>query len=344
MVAHRIHDLNPDVILIDLRTGDAGQGLRTIELLHDTCSKSAIFAIGDMGQPQVIVDSMRAGAKEFFPRPTTTEHLLDALNRLLASRRKLRSPGTKGHIFAVMNAKGGSGATTIAVNTAMATALARGSTAVVDMAPLGNVSLHLNLKPAFSILDALNNLHRLDVTLLDGFMTRHQTGLHLLAGHPTINSLSVGPADYARLFDTVVAQYRHVIVDLSTRLDGMAKAICDLSDTVLLVANPEFASLWSAARIHEFFAGSTAEQKLKLVLNRHRKMAGYSDSEIEDITKIPIASRIPNNYAAVLGSIERGIPIAQQNHSDTARCFVDLSNSLTGEQQSKGRPWLFRTA
>ncbi len=341
-VYRRVQELKPDVVLVDLAEHDIPAALRAVEVLQSACSKSAIFTLGDITQSQLIVAAMRAGAREFIGRPANSDQLLEALNRFTASQRKLRAPGKRGRIFSVINAKGGNGATTVAVNTALTLAMSTGSTALIDMAPLGNAALHLNVKAGFSVVDALNSLHRLDATLLDGFMARHETGLHVLAGHPGVNLANVGPSDFARFFDVVVSQYRHVVVDISTRVDPTARALCDLSDDVLVVANPDLSSLWSAARLREFFAGSAAEQKLRLVLNRYRKIAGFGDSDIEEATGTRIVSKIPNQYAAVLAGIEKGVPVAHQNHSDIARCFVDFGKVLTtGEQSTKSRSRIF---
>ncbi|MBZ5532834.1 MAG: AAA family ATPase [Acidobacteriia bacterium] len=343
-VARRIQELGSDVVIVDLVPHDTPAALRTIEMLHATCPKSAIFAVGEMSQSQLIVNAMRAGAQEFLPRPTTIEHLLDAFHRLVSSQRKVRFPGVRGRVFVVLSAKGGSGATTVAVNLALALAAKHASTALLDMAPLGNVSLHLNVKPAFTMLDALQNLHRLDGALLDGFMTRHASGLHLLAGHPGVNATECGPTDFARLFDVVVNQYRYVVIDASTRLDPAVRALCDLSDSVLLVANPDLACLWSAARIHEFLAGSPAEQKTKLVLNRYKKKP-FSDSDIEETTQTKILLKIPNQYALVAGSIEHGVPVVLQKRNDLARCYFELGGLLAADgQEPQVRGWLLRTA
>jgi pilus assembly protein CpaE len=342
-IVRRIQDLKPDVILVDLAEKALPAALRAVEVFQAACNKSVVFALGDMNQPQLILAAMRAGAREFMPRPANSDHLLEALNRFVTSQRKLRAPGKRGRVFSVLNAKGGNGATTVAVNTALSLATTAGSTALIDMAPLGNAALHLNLKTGFTALDALSNLHRLDATLLDGFMARHETGLHVLAGNPGVNLTTTGASDFARLFDVLVNQYRYVVVDLSTRVDLTARALCDLSDDVLLVANPDLSSLWSAARIREFLAGSSGEQKLRLVMNRYRKIAGFGDSDIEDATRTRILCKIPNQYAAVMGGIERGVPVVHQNHSEIARCFVDFSKILTsGEQASKSKSWLFR--
>ena len=94
----------------------------------------------------------------------------------------------RGKVFTVVNAKGGSGATTIAVNLALALHSAHGNVALIDIAPLGHAALHMNVKPQFTVVDAIRNLHRLDSSLLDSFMTRHNGGLQLLAGANTSSS------------------------------------------------------------------------------------------------------------------------------------------------------------
>ena len=159
--------------------------LRAIELIHQEVRDAAIFAVGSMSQPQVIVSAMRSGAREFIERPTTTTDLLEAFVRLTAAQRKVDREGPRGKVFTVVNAKGGSGATTTAVNLALALHSAHGNVALVDIASLGHAALHMNLKPQFTVADAIRNLHRLDSSLLESFMTRHSGGLQLLAGANT---------------------------------------------------------------------------------------------------------------------------------------------------------------
>src|SRR4029077_2649479 len=146
--------------------------LRAIELIHQELPEPALFAIGSMSQPQVIVSAMRSGAREFIERPTTTTDLLEAFVRLTTAQRKVTRDGPRGKIFTVANAKGGSGATTTAVNLALALHSAHGNVALVDIAPLGHRALHMNVKPQFTVVDAIRNLHRLDSSLLESFMTR----------------------------------------------------------------------------------------------------------------------------------------------------------------------------
>ncbi len=142
----RMHGLNPDVTLVDVPVENSAAALHAIELLHTEVPEAAVFAVGSMTQPQVIVSAMRAGVREFIERPTTTTDLLEAFVRLSTTRRKVERDSPRGKVFTVVNAKGGSGATTIAVNLALALQSIHRSTALVDLAPLGHCALHLNLK------------------------------------------------------------------------------------------------------------------------------------------------------------------------------------------------------
>src|SRR5271157_5871543 len=95
-VTRRVRTANPDVTLVDIPADNPTQALRAIELLHQEMPEAAIFAVGSLSQPQVIVNAMRAGAREFIERPTTTTDLLEAFVRLTAAQRRGRQEGPRG--------------------------------------------------------------------------------------------------------------------------------------------------------------------------------------------------------------------------------------------------------
>jgi DNA-binding NarL/FixJ family response regulator len=95
-VIRRVRAANPDVLLVDIPSDGRAMAMRAIELLHQELPDSAVFAIGSLNQPQVIVSAMRAGASEFIDRPTATAGLLEAFVRLTTARRRVagnQSPG-----------------------------------------------------------------------------------------------------------------------------------------------------------------------------------------------------------------------------------------------------------
>ena len=344
-VIRRIQSTTPDVVLVDIPGDNPSLALRTIELLVQEVPTAAMFAVGSMSYPQVIVSAMRVGAKEFIEKPTTTTDLLEAFVRLTATQRKSQKEEIRGKVFTVANAKGGNGATTIAVNLALALQAAHGDVALVDIAPLGHTALHMNLKPLFTVSDAVRNLHRLDSSLLESFMTRHEGGLQLLAGPSTPELAEPSSAEFARLFDMLVGHFRYIVVDTSTRMDTTTRLVGNLSETVLLVAHTDVASLWSAARIQQYLREAGGPERVRLVLNRFRKIPGFSEADVEAAAGIKLLWKIPNQYFAISTAIDRGIPLMQQSHTEIARSFIGLAARLTeNDVDVKRAAWsLFKT-
>ncbi len=344
-VLRRIQSANPTIVLVDVPADNHTLALRSIELIHQEVSHAVIFAVGSMAQPQVIVSAMRAGAREYMERPTTTNDLLEAFIRLTTAQRKVDREGPRGKVFTVVNAKGGSGATTTAVNLALALQSAHGGTALVDIAPLGHAALHMNLKPQFTVTDAVRNLHRLDSSLLESFMTRHGDGLQLLAGVNTPAVVEPATAEFARLFDLLVGHFRYVVVDASSRVDPTTRLVCNLSETVLLVAHADVASLWSAARIQQYLGETGGRERVRLVLNRFRKIAGFTEADAEAAAGVKLLWKIPNHYFVVSAAIDRGVPLMQQSYSEIAKSFAGLAAVLTeNDIDVKRKAWsLFKT-
>ena len=326
-IVRQIQDQHTEIVLIDVNADDVQRAVRAIELIRATTNDVAIFAIGEMRNPMTIVGAMRAGAGEFIDRSMGTEALLEAFTRYSASRSKTRSSG-KARVFTVMNAKGGSGATTLAVNTAVSLQQAHGQTILVDFSPIGHAALHLNARPSFSVLDALQNLHRLDASLLEGLMTQTKDGLHLLAAPQQPYVSAPAPAELARLFDLLVSHYRYVVVDCSSRLDQTTRMLSDLSNTVLMVAQTDVVSLWSAARIRTFLEEGGNRNRLHLVMNRYKKIPGFTEDEIEKVTNCKILWKIPNNYQLIAPAIDKGAPVAINDNQEVSRAFRSLAELL----------------
>jgi pilus assembly protein CpaE len=343
-VIRRTQAFAPDVILVDIAADGITSALRAVELLRQELPDTSVFAVGPM-QPQLIVSAMRAGVREYIERPTTTTDLLEAFVRLSATRRKPGRESSRGKVFTIVNAKGGSGATTVAVNLALALQSIHHSTALVDLAPLGHCALHLNLKPTFTVSDAVTNLHRLDSSLLDSFMARHDRGLQVLAGPATPTAIEPSASDFARLFDTMVGLFHYIVVDASSRLDSATRLVSNLSEKILLIAHADVASLWSAGRVAQYLGESGSRDRFALVLNRYRKVAGFNEADTEAAIGAPVLWRIPNQYFAVSAAIDRGVPLMQQGNTEIARSISDLAAYLTKDDLDvKRTAWsLFKT-
>ncbi|MBZ5685831.1 MAG: hypothetical protein LAP86_12435 [Acidobacteriia bacterium] len=327
-IIRELQDSRAEVVIVDISPRDAQRAIRAIELIKTTTLQIGIFANGEMTQPANIVASMRAGAGEYVDQSAGSDALLEALTRYSSSRSRSFGAGGRARVFTFLSAKGGAGCTTAAVNTALALQQSHGDVVLLDFAPIGHAALHLNLRPQFGVLDALQNLHRMDVSLLDGLMTTTKEGLHLLAGPQQPYPSEPTPGELARLFDLVVNHYRFVVVDGSSRLDPTTRLLSDLSNAVLVVAQTDVVSLWSAGRIHTFLEEGTGRDRLRIVLNRYKKIPGFSDEDVQQVTNCKVLWKVPNAYQVISPSIDHGTPIVLQEGPEISRSYRALAAAL----------------
>ena len=327
-VLRQVQDVQSEIVLVDIDPQNVQHAIGTIELIQSNIDGIAIFATGEMSHPPTIVAAMRGGAREYLDRGASVEALLEAFTRFSTTRSKARTSSGRARVFTVTNAKGGAGATTVAVNTAVALQESQGDVVLVDFSPLGHAALHLNVRPAFGVADALQNLHRMDNSLLDGLLTSCKGGLQLLAGPQQPSIMAPTAAELARLFDLLVARFRFIVVDSSGRLDQTARLLCDLSNAVMLVTQADVVSLWSAGRIRSFFDDGADRQRVRLVLNRYKKIPGFSDEDVEKATNCKLLWKVPNNYQAVAPAIDKGVPMAFQDGQEIGRAFRSLAAAL----------------
>ena len=338
-ILRQLQDSRAEVVIVDIPAHDDKRAVHTIELIRATTQQIAIFANGEMTRPASIVASMRAGAGEYIDNSAGSEALLEALTRFSSARTRNVGGVGKARVFTFLGAKGGAGCTTAAVNTAVALQQAHGDVVLVDFAPIGHASLHLNLRPQFGVADALQNLHRLDASLLDGLMTPTKEGLRLLAGPQQPYSTEPTPGELARLFDLLVNHYHFVIVDASSRLDATTRLLSDLSNAVLVVAQADVVSLWSAGRIHAFLEEGTGRDRLRILLNRYKKIPGFTEADVEHATNCKVLWKVPNAFQAVSPSIDHGTPVVLQEGPEISRSYRALAATLAeASSQSDGSP------
>jgi len=154
----------PDVVFLDLaRDPDPffifANQLRRIKPTIKLIACSAAVP----PQPSLLLEAMRSGVQDFLGKPVQTDSLKDLLLRI-GEDLHTKDFRSQDKLIVVMGAKGGVGATTVAVNLGVQLAtFARKHTVLLDFArPLGNVHLLLDLHPKFGIRDAVEGLDRLD--------------------------------------------------------------------------------------------------------------------------------------------------------------------------------------
>jgi pilus assembly protein CpaE len=340
--------VNADVFIVDIRS-DVSSGMATIERLRAAHSAVAIFAVAGTSEPDLILQAMRAGANEFFPWPAagiarSTEESFQGAIRKTAARRDAASAGARQpcitHVF--LGAKGGAGTTTVAVNCAVELArMTKRPTAILDLKPcLGEVALFLGVRPRFTVLDAIENLHRLDRDFLRELMSRHKSGLDILAGSEQFDRPNAQDAGAIEELLRVLGKlYDYIVVDAGNMINSCAVAALYAADTVFLVANPDVPSIRNAQRLvdraRQLGAGS---ERIKVLLNRISDQHLIAPKQIETALGYGIHHSFTSDYRTVSTALNSGVPLTLTNHSEISAQFGTFTRHLIGLEDVKAEP------
>jgi septum formation inhibitor-activating ATPase MinD len=118
------------------------------------------------------------------------------------------------------------------------------------------------------------------------------------------------------------------VVDASSRLDPTTRLLSDLSNAVLVVAQTDVVSLWSAGRIHTFLEEGSGRDRLRIVLNRYKRIPGFTEDDVEHVTSCKVLWKVPNAYQAVSPSIDHGTPVVLQDGPEISRSYRALAATL----------------
>jgi pilus assembly protein CpaE len=321
----------PDVVLVDIRHDSTG-GMAAIERLRGGFSHAAVFAIANATEPELILQAMRAGANEFFTWPPQQETFYSAIRRTAARRETVPGSRPTSSTFAFIGAKGGAGTTTMAVNCAVELArLTKRATVIVDLKRgLGEVALFLGIRPRFTLLDAIDNLHRLDRAFLKELVTKHKSGLDLIAGSEQFDRPGSGDSSaLEELFQVLTRHYEYVILDAGSDINVCSEAGLYAADVMFLIANPDVASVRNAQRVIDRVRQlGAAGDRVRLLLNRAAEPFPIPPKQIETAVGHPIHHTFPSDYATVSTALNSGVPVALSGDSEIAKQFDKFTRSI----------------
>jgi pilus assembly protein CpaE len=333
-----------DLAVVDIRA-DVPGGLAAIERLRAGNTALSIFAIAASAEPDAILQAMRAGANEFFPwapagtaqARTIAESLQGAVRRT-AARREATSAGSRqpSSMLVFLGAKGGAGTTTVSVNCAVELArLTKRPTIIVDLKPcLGEVALFLGVRPRFTVLDAIENLHRLDKDFLRELVSRHKSGLDILAGSEQFDRPNPQDAvGIEELLRVLSRAYDYIVIDAGSVISALTVAALYTADTVFLITNPDVPSIRNAQRlvdrVRQLGAGG---ERIKILLNRSSEQNLVAPKQIETALGYGIHHTFPSDYRTVSTALNSGVPLALTNNSEVAAQFGTFTRRLVGIQ------------
>jgi pilus assembly protein CpaE len=330
----------PGCVMIDL-DADRADALRLIAQVAERTDLKVVAFSREVSADRVL-EAIRGGASEFIPKPVDPGVLADALRRI---RRQLEprpeAPRrAMGRVLTFLSTKGGSGASTVACNAAVALAqTARKSVLLVDLEPqLGELALFLGLKPRHTLQELFANLHRADETLLQSYVLRHESGVHLLAGPDSPEPGEQLTGEQIRKgLQFLRGHYEFVLLDMPSNPVEYVLAMLDLADQMFLVCTADLPSLKNVQRSLEIFERlGFGKHRIHVVLNRFDKREqGVGRPAVERVVGKEVFWAIPNDYPTVIRAINSGIPLACSNHTEIARSFAALARRIDRGEPAK---------
>lgn len=321
------------ILLADLSTYKQ-QKLELILKVTKECKSCKVLALSDNPSVDLIIEIMRAGAKEFVPIPIIKSEFFESVNKLLSEFNETKKTNNC-KIISIFSNKGGIGKTSLATNLALELSkITKENIALIDLNfQMGDITTFLDLKPSFNISYMLENLDKINETFLLSTLERYKkTSLYVLADPPYFKQAdNIQPRQITKLFNTLKETFSYIIVDAEASFEGKNIAALDNSDLVLLVSVANLPALRNTQRCLELFEKlGYDKEKVKIIINRYMENDEIKEADIEKVLSKKIYWKIPNNYFAIMTAINKGIPVSEINDStNIARSYKDLAQYIS---------------
>ncbi len=335
--------LKPSAAIITLGH-NSDQAVKLIQRLTIECPNTAIISAARESSPDLILHSLRAGAREFLRLPINADEMKTVLDRVATfNAGQTEAPNKKGRMIAVFSSKGGCGTSFVATNLAAASA---NNTLLVDLnLQAGDLALFLGLDPKYSFADMAEKADRLDSTLIASVVAPYSTNLSLLAAPREADSADeIKPEHVFAVLDRLREAYDLIVLDPQHTFDSITLAALDQADEIVLVLTLDIPAIRSTQRALEIFDRlGYPRNKIRIVVNRWSKQIDLDLRQVEKFLGEPVIGFIPSDYQTAVTSINLGQPLVQSESGsriaqEIRRIAEALHGSVAAEPAKPRRP------
>src|SRR5215207_4877501 len=317
--------LRPSAVVINFALlGDLG--LKLVQRIVAECPKTAVICASREASPDLILRSLRVGARDFIRLPILDEELSTVMDRTseFSAGQTDSEVKKRGRAIAVFSSKGGCGCSLIATNLAM---LQTTSTVLMDLnLQSGDLELMLGVRPKFSLADVVDNRDRLDDALLTSYLTPRSKNVSLLAAPLKAESAEdIEPRHIYEVMELLRRRFDTLIIDTPHSFDAVTISALDHAGQILMVLTLEIHAIRSTRRALEIFDRlGYPRKKIRLVVNRWSKHVELDQKQVEDFLGERVVGYVQSDYRAAVNSINLGQPMVES--APTSRVTTDLRN------------------
>ncbi len=325
-----------DLVVLSARGGQTHMLAALEAQALPTSQKLPILVCGDLNTVEATKLMVRIGVDDLLPSTPTTDELQTAVTKALRSHSENSLASRDPIMITVLGAAGGVGTSFIACNLAhILQSEARKPTLLIDLDQIYSpITSMLGLNPSRGIDDAISNLHTLDAIALDGYSTKHSSGLQLLS---TTNDgafpRSINGSEFSRLLSIVKGRHDLIIVAANRWFDEASIESLVQSQFVLTVLRPELSDVRCARKLQSLLIQTIGlhDETIRTVVNRHSSRSALPDSFIKKGLTASNIHRIAEDISLVRRSIDSGTPVLEvDREAATTRTLIELANSLAG--------------
>jgi pilus assembly protein CpaE len=312
-----IEQTGPDVGVINLDS-ESDKAIRLVERLTAEAPDTVILAASESTNGHLILQTIRAGAREFLTLPLSDEDLMAALDRVSQQKFGTTEGGARGcEVIAVAGATGGVGTTSTAVNLGCIFAAdSRNSVALLDLdLALGDADVFLDSIPDYTLADVVQNASRLDIQLLKQSLTKHSSGLYLLPRPVELqDTVGITEDSLRRVIGLLKASFTHLVIDLSKTFTAVDMAAIEAASKVILVTQLDLPCLRNVVRLMMSFEEMDGlHEKFEIVVNRAGLESGQiSLKKAKETLGREIYALLPNDYRTMVEVRNNGVPLINQ--------------------------------
>lgn len=332
----RVRQSQPDVVLVDVAT-DLETAAELISAIP--AMRPELFAVGlhRTNEPEALVRSLRAGASEFLHAPFDLAQQRESVARLNRIRgSQTRSEPEFGRVIAFSSTKPGSGASTLATQTAFALKRRTGKRVLLIDFDLmgGTIGFYLKLNHPYSLLDAIENAGRLNPALWTSLIV-NSGGVDILPAPETPHTEAVSGGSLHEVMQYARVMYDWIVLDLPTIFQKLSLQALPEAELTYLVSTSELPSLHLARKAAGLMQQlSVAKGSYQMVVNRVSKRDNISSSDLEKIFNCSIEATFPNDYFSLHRVVTLGQPLGTE--SDLGRAIEALTTKMAGGAGSRG--------
>src|SRR5438128_1863368 len=327
----------PNVIMIE--TEGQGDILTGLDDLAGVCDPGTrVIVIGTSADITPYRELVRRGVNDYVIGPVEVLDVVRSICSLFSASEAV----TVGRMIAVVGAKGGVGASTVAHNIAwhIARDVALDSVVIdLDLA-FGTASLDYNQDPVQGIANAVFSPDRLDSSFMERLLAKCTDNLSLLAAPAALDQVYDFGADaFDSIFDTLRMTTPCIVLDVPHQWTAWTRRALVGADDILIVAEPDLANMRNTKNMMNMLKSARPNDRPPLYCINQVGMHKRPEIELRAFAKTietqPIAT-VPFDSKTFGTAANNGQMIAEiaANHR-AAKMFQQMARRLTGRSEPK---------